>query len=156
MCRVTHLLISPQGRTQYDSDNLQRPVELKLLLISDWLVRLVFHWKTHSMHMDLVLNSITIILLFEQNVNMPFNCFCRPEGVNDDVIKWKYFPRYLTFVRGIHRSPANSPHKGQWRGGLMFSLICAWINGWVNNHEVGDLRRHRAHFDVIRMYLRIR
>ena len=43
----------------------------------------------------------------------------------------------------------NSPHKGQWRGALMFSLICAWINGWVNNREAGDLGRHRAHHDVI-------
>ena len=30
----------------------------------------------------------------------------------------------------------------------MFSLICDWINGWVNNGEGGDLRRHRAHYDV--------
>ena len=30
----------------------------------------------------------------------------------------------------------------------MFYLICIWINGWVNNHEAGDLRRHRGHFDV--------
>ena len=49
------------------------------------------------------------------------------------------------------RSPVNSPHKGQWRGALMFSLICAWINGWVNNREAGDLRRHRADYDVIVM-----
>ena len=34
---------------------------------------------------------------------------------HDDVIKWKLFPRYWPFVRGIHRSPVNSPHKGQWR-----------------------------------------
>ena len=47
------------------------------------------------------------------------------------------------------RSPVNSP--GQWRGALMFSLICVWINGWVNNHVAGDLRRHRAHYDVIVM-----
>ena len=39
---------------------------------------------------------------------------------HDDVIKWKNFPRYCPFVRGIHRSPVNSPHKGQWRGALMF------------------------------------
>ena len=32
---------------------------------------------------------------------------------HDDVIKWKHFPRYWLFVRGIHRSPVNSPHKGQ-------------------------------------------
>ena len=58
------------------------------------------------------------------------------------------FPRYWPFMQGIHRSPVNSPHKGQWRGALMFSLICAWIKGWVNNREAGDLRRHRAHYDV--------
>ena len=43
------------------------------------------------------------------------------------------------------------PHKGQWRGVLMFSLICARINGWVNNREAGDLRRHPTHCDVIEM-----
>ena len=59
--------------------------------------------------------------------------------------------RYWPFVRGIHRSPVNSPHKGQWRGALMFSLLCAWLNGWVNNREAGDLRRYRAHYDVIVM-----
>ena len=64
------------------------------------------------------------------------------------VIKGKHFPRYWPFVRGIHRSPVNFPHKGQWREALMFSLICAWINGWVNNREAGDFRRHRAHYDV--------
>ena len=48
----------------------------------------------------------------------------------------------------IHRLPVNSPHKGQWRGTLMFSLICAWINGWVNNREAGYIRRHPAHYDV--------
>ena len=42
-----------------------------------------------------------------------------------DVIKWTHFPRYWPFVRGIHLSPMNSPHKGQWRGALMFCLICA-------------------------------
>ena len=35
-----------------------------------------------------------------------------------------------------------SLHKGQWRGALMFSLICAWKNGWANNRYAGDLRRH--------------
>ena len=70
---------------------------------------------------------------------------------HDDVIKWKQFPRYWPFVRGIHRSPVNSPHKGQWRGALIFSLICVWINGCVNNREAGDLRRYHAHYDVIVM-----
>ena len=65
-----------------------------------------------------------------------------------DVIKWKHYPRYWRFVRGIHRSPVNSPHKGQWLGALMISLMCVWINGWVNNGETGDLRRYRAHYEV--------
>ena len=42
-------------------------------------------------------------------------------------------------------------HKDQWRGALMFSLICTRINGWVNNREAGDLRRYHAHYDVIVM-----
>ena len=45
------------------------------------------------------------------------------------------------FVMGIHRSPVDSPHKGQWRGALMLSMICAWTNGWANNRDAGDLRR---------------
>ena len=65
-----------------------------------------------------------------------------PLARHDDVIKWKRFLRYWPSVRGIHRWPGNSPHKSQWRGALMFPLICAWIVG------PGDLRRHRAHYDV--------
>ena len=71
--------------------------------------------------------------------------------LHDDFIKWKHFPRYGPFVPGIHQSPVYSPQKGQWRGALMFSLICVWINGWVNNRGTGNLRRHRAHYDVIVM-----
>ena len=53
-------------------------------------------------------------------------------------------------------SPMNSPHKGQWRGALVFSLICTWINGWVNNREAGDLRCHQTHYDVTVMWVFIR
>ena len=70
------------------------------------------------------------------------------------------FPRYRPFVRGIlrsvrgiHRSLVKSPHKGAWRGALMFSLICAWTNKWANNGDAGHFRRHRAHFVVIVMKL---
>ena len=58
------------------------------------------------------------------------------------------FPRYWPFVQGIHWSPVNSPHKGQWRRALVFSLIFAWTNGWVNNRDAGDLRHHCTHYDV--------
>ena len=73
------------------------------------------------------------------------------ETIHDDVIKWKHFPHYWPFVRGIQWSPVNFPHKGQSRGVLMFSLICARLIGWVNNRGAGNLRRHRAHYDVIVM-----
>ena len=44
------------------------------------------------------------------------------------------------------------PSHRQWRRALMFSLIYAWTNGWVNNQDAGDLRRHRAHYDVTEMW----
>ena len=58
-------------------------------------------------------------------------------------------------MRGIHRSPVTSPHKGQWRGAFIVSLICAWINRWVNNREAGNLRQYRAHYDAIVMLAHI-
>ena len=74
--------------------------------------------------------------------------YCSSKSAHDDVIKWKHFPRYWLFVWIIHRSPVNSPHKGQWRGAFMFSLICVWIKGWVNNREAGDVRCYCAHYNV--------
>ena len=58
------------------------------------------------------------------------------------------FSALLALCAGKSPDPVNSPHKDQWRGALMFSLICARINDWVNNREAGDLRRYRAHYDV--------
>ena len=55
---------------------------------------------------------------------------------HDDVIKWKHLPRYWPFVRRIHRSPVNSPHRGQWRGASMFSLICA-LNKRLSKQSLG-------------------
>ena len=103
----------------------------------DWIAS-IFHRKSYC---------------FEQMtaaVRKGWRCVCNTIS-HDDVIKWKHFPRYWPFVRGIHRPPVKSPHKGQWRGALMFSLICVWINGWVNTGEAGDLRRYRAHYVVIVM-----
>ena len=53
-----------------------------------------------------------------------------------------FFASLARTKRGIHWQRVNSPHKGQWRGALMFSFICAWIYSWVNNSEDVDLRRH--------------
>ena len=51
--------------------------------------------------------------------------------------------------------PVDSPHKDQWRGVMMFSLICAWRNGWANNRDADDLRRRRAHYDVTIMKFKL-
>ena len=61
------------------------------------------------------------------------------------------FSALLALCAGNSPVTDDIPHKGQWRGALMFSLICAWIKRWVNNREAGDLRRHRAQYDVIVM-----
>ena len=74
---------------------------------------------------------------------------------HDDVIKWKPFPRYGPYVRGIHRSPVNSPHKVQWRGALMFPWSVPLIIDWVNSRKAGDLRHHLAYYDVIVMTTRL-
>ena len=74
-------------------------------------------------------------------------------GVSTASLPWwrhqmETFSALLALCAGNSPVPVNSPHKGQWRGSLMFSFICVWINGWVNNREAGDLRRYRAHYDV--------
>ena len=74
---------------------------------------------------------------------------------HDDVIKWKHFPRYWPFVWGIHRWPVNSPHKGQWRGALIFSLNSAFDKrlskqswGWWFETPSWPLWRHS--YDIVR------
>ena len=77
---------------------------------------------------------------------------------HEDVIKWKHVPRHWLLCgefTGDCGSPVNLPHTDQWRGVLMFSLIFAWTNGWVNNQDAGNLERHRAHYDVTVMWCRI-
>ena len=65
-----------------------------------------------------------------------------------DVIKWKHFPLTGPLCGEFIGHRLIPLIKSQWRGALMFSLIYAWINDWVNNREAGDLRRHCAHYDV--------
>ena len=90
------------------------------------------------------------VCLCDINCKHVFSCWLAVLNTlpHDDVIKWKHFPLHWPFVRGIHRSPVYSPHKGQWRGASIFSLIYAWTNCFANNREAGDLRRHRAHYAV--------
>ena len=118
-------------------------------------------WKSDTVYAIIYAHGFVVVcfVIVIQSVHSRFTClFTHTQNMTlhiriyDDVIKWKYFPRNWLFVRGIQRSPANSLHKGQWRGALMFSFFCAWINGWVNNRETGDLRRHCAYYDVTVMY----
>ena len=67
---------------------------------------------------------------------------------HDVAIRRKHFPCCWPFVRGIHRSPVDSPHKDQWREALMSSLICVWTNDWANNRDRDNFRRHQAHYDL--------
>ena len=143
-------------RYQLSSEGVSRVEFLKVpkfefLLI--WLLKVVgntiWPWPMSYDDFDLwpsLWLAIGLCIFFAK-WGYPRLLYSQPD-LHDDVIKWKHFPRYWPFVRGIHRSSVNSPHKGQWRGALMFSLICVWINGWVNNPEAGDLRRRRGHNDV--------
>ena len=124
-----------------------------------WQYKLIFmrqfvdgHWMNHwenGFYYNPALEIahicvVTYIWLIMHMHGCALSCQCRKwwgtriTKSHGDVIKWIFFPRYWQIVRGIHRSPVNSPHKGQWRGALIFSLICVWINGWVNNREAGD------------------
>ena len=91
-----------------------------------------------------------------------YRCVTWPHGVPNQCqgLLWRHqmetFSALLAICAGNHRSPVNSPHKGQWRGALKFSLICVWINDWVNDREAGDLRRNRTHYDVIVMFIAVR
>ena len=75
----------------------------------------------HPGHPDCIFSGFGIRFFHQWQHNKARNVHNPWDVLYDDVIKWKHFPRYWPFVRRIHRSPVNSPHKGQWRGVLMFS-----------------------------------
>ena len=118
-----------------------------------WKTRVFMVSNLSSMVLREIVDITTYVAAVDDRINtmrtLRFECMWLLHG---DFIKWKHFLCYWPFMRGIHWSPVNSPHKGQWRRALMFSLICTWINGCVNNREAGDLRRHHAHYDVILMF----
>ena len=86
-------------------------------------------------------------------VNMDFQIWLQIWWQHFDIMPWWHhqmetFSTLLAICAGIHRSPVNSPHKGQWCRAFMFSFIGVWIDGWVINREAGDLRSYRTHYDV--------
>ena len=122
-------------------------IDLPQSLIKNRLCWLNFpeHLKPHIQTWKCVFFHFSHLSYYGENCILTKSHFA---VLHDDVIKWKHFPHYWPFVRGSHRSPVNSPHKGQWCGPLMFPLIYAWINGCGNNREAGDLRPHCAHYDI--------
>ena len=87
-----------------------------------------------------------------KSLSEPFMTRCEDAYIMMTSSNGNIFPVTGHLCGEIHRSTVNSPYKGQWCGALMFSLIYAWIKGWVNKREAGDLRHHRVHCDVIVMY----
>ena len=104
----------------------------------------------HLSREKVCLTQFAILIMIRQPIFRNCNHAMRPTNAVSCVLgDWKCiktssngnFPRH-------HQSPVNSPHKGQWRDALKFSLICAWTNGWLNNRDAGDLRHHHAHYDL--------
>ena len=93
-------------------------------------------------------HCVELSKLLEQNYEHEYEWY----RASVDSTWWRHqmepFSALLALCAGNSPVPVNSPHKGQWRGALMFPLICAWIHDWINNREAGDLRRYRGHYDV--------
>ena len=73
-------------------------VYLALMIDSLGLLLGTVSWRRIPLKIQSTSQYLSLVILF---------CY------HNDIIKWKHFPRYWPFVRGIHRSPVNSPHKGQ-------------------------------------------
>ena len=113
----------------------------------------LFLHSTLAFYIDVVLAHSIAWLFNCMSQGLPIWIFrhrCESHLGHKDVIKWKHFPRYWPFVRGIHRTSVIFLTKPvTWSFDVL--SICAWINGWVNNREAGDLRRHHAHYKAIVM-----
>ena len=106
--------------------------------------------ELHQMNRFSNVNNICIYLVFDLITHAFQNC-----GAEWMFPLIRMTSSNVTFSALLDFCARNSPVTGEfpaqrpvWRGALMFSLICAWINGWVNNGETGDLRNNRAHYDV--------
>ena len=67
---------------------------------------------------------------------------------------WRYQMGIFSALLAV--CAGNSPVTGEFPSqkasdAEVWCFLCSvpWINSWVNNREAGDLRRHRAHYDVI-------
>ena len=127
---------------------------IKLLFDTQWclIISLVFMYKPCSpKSLDSPYHKDYVCLWYRrlcvrENTTRTTTFFTWSPKRHDDVTKRKHF-RVTGHLCG--EFPGRRwIHEGQWRGALMFSLICAWMKCWVNNREAEDLRRHRTHYDV--------
>ena len=120
----------------------------------------------HSLRSALVMYRLILPISFKITLLVQGQCYDWP-STSEPILRsrllrtfqvtwWRHqMETFSALLATCAGNPVNSPHKGQWRGALMFSLICAWINGRVNNREAGDLRRHGYHYTVIIMKIHV-
>ena len=77
-------------------------------------------------------------------------CFNGTGAIMMTSSNWTIFrvTRLLVLCEGNPPVVGGFPHKGQWRGVLMFPFTCDWTNVWANNRNGGDLRRHCGHYEI--------
>ena len=118
-----------------------------------WAERCVSITKTH--YLMNMMNELWSIYFIYGSVPSQHDIFIQNTYKRPPITWWRHqmetFSALLAICVGNSPVPVNSPHKGQWSGAFMFSLIWVWINAWVNNREAGDLRRRRGHYDVTLM-----
>ena len=154
MCFIYHNLFC---KPQPPCFILRNPSCLFFSIINTYLFN-----RGANIYNDFVSWNYETRLILERTTINNYHFIMRPAGlisIHDDVIKWKHISCYCPFVTGIHRSLMDSPHKGQWRGTLMFYLICAWTNGWANNRNAGYLSHHLSvcrHCNGTRSFMPIR
>ena len=121
----------------------------ELYTYAGWL----FHWQQRN-YDCLLVSKATLNNVSKQNSWELWYNHNKTQETNKPW--WRHqmetFSALLALCAGNSPVPGEFPAQSQCRGALMFSLICARINGWVNNGEAGDFRRHRAHYDVIVMH----
>ena len=99
----------------------------------------MYLWTYQPGHGSFISNEI-IIVSHEERSHLRLQ-------YHDDAIRWKHFPRYWHFVRGISDRWISLTKAGDeelW----CFLWSAPWMNGWVNNSEADDLRSHRVHCNV--------
>ena len=103
-----------------------------------------------------VTRSFDVFLRLCLNATLACNPhYPQPYPLHDEIIKWKHFPRYWLFYSGNSPVTGEFPAQGPVTQSFDFSLICAWINDWVNNREADDLRRHQAYCDVTVVFVEL-